>query len=430
MRAQLNWRPPRKLGSVWWLVLIVGIIGPLLLPRPALAASWSKQATINPPELSDAELTGVSCVTASICLAVGNGGVGPVDESTASAIFGETWDGSAWSEAPIAASAGQHPGLSAVSCTNPNFCMAVGGTQGSRAAASSIASDTPLAQTWNGEAWTALAIPQPRGSRYSSLSGVSCLSSTFCVAVGTGGFGSRSAGLATSWNGTRWQTQQLRVAGSVSSQLDAISCVTQTACTAVGSYAVRTGRFTANGYALALRWNGSKWLRQSISEYRGDRLGWAVGLASVSCPTSTFCMAAGTADPQGNGDPTPITERWGAGRWSAVRTGLPKLPTLPPNVPNGVLDGVSCSTPDSCLAVGQLEKERGQQTLEAYAALWNGKSWDRQELQPTAGEPTLLSVSCASAAACTAVGSAGASGQTQPLAESDAGSAGGPVAIG
>src|SRR5207247_7771343 len=42
-----------------------------------------------------------------------------------------------------------------------------------------------LAERWNGRTWAVQSTPNPRGAQSSSLSGVSCPSSTLCVAVGS-----------------------------------------------------------------------------------------------------------------------------------------------------------------------------------------------------------------------------------------------------
>jgi hypothetical protein len=71
------------------------------------------------------------------------------------------YNGSAWSEASVADTSG---GLSSVSCISSSFCMAM--------------DDSGKALLYNGSAWSA---PTPTGT---DLTKVSCVSSSFCVAVG------------------------------------------------------------------------------------------------------------------------------------------------------------------------------------------------------------------------------------------------------
>jgi len=42
-----------------------------------------------------------------------------------------------------------------------------------------------LAEHWNGSTWAIQATPNPAGAAVSMLSGISCVSSTTCTAVGS-----------------------------------------------------------------------------------------------------------------------------------------------------------------------------------------------------------------------------------------------------
>ena len=68
--------------------------------------------------------------------------------------------------------------LAGISCTSATFCMAVGGT-------SATMSTQVAAEDWTG-AWHRLTIGKPGGVSYVGLSAVSCPSATECVAVGRG----------------------------------------------------------------------------------------------------------------------------------------------------------------------------------------------------------------------------------------------------
>jgi hypothetical protein len=52
-----------------------------------------------------------------------------------------------------------------------------------------LATPQPLAEQWNGSAWTIQSTPNPTGSNQNELYAVSCASSTTCTAVGAGIFG-------------------------------------------------------------------------------------------------------------------------------------------------------------------------------------------------------------------------------------------------
>jgi len=123
-----------------------------------------------------------------------------------------------------------------VSCTGADACMAVGHYL------NSSLRPVSLAESWNGTSWKTVPTPNPPGSGYITLSGVSCTAPAACTAVGFY-FNSSGAGvtLAESWNGTSWTTQPiLRPAGSVTSVLSGVSCPATGTCTAAGTYTNRT----------------------------------------------------------------------------------------------------------------------------------------------------------------------------------------------
>ena len=61
-----------------------------------------------------------------------------------------------------------------------------------------------LAEAWNGTKWRILNTKTPLGSTGDVLRGVSCSSSTSCMAVGDYIGPSTFLTLAEVWNGTKW----------------------------------------------------------------------------------------------------------------------------------------------------------------------------------------------------------------------------------
>jgi hypothetical protein len=63
----------------------------------------------------------------------------------------------------------------------------------------------PLAERWNGSSWAIQPIPNPTGATFSLMTGLSCPSTSICVAVG---YYVNSSGiqvtLAERWNGASW----------------------------------------------------------------------------------------------------------------------------------------------------------------------------------------------------------------------------------
>src|SRR5262249_61967640 len=80
--------------------------------------------------------------------------------------------------APPAAAAPADAELFGVSCPSSSSCTAVGGN----------ASDTGVAEHWDGTGWTLQTLPVAHINAFAGLSGVSCLSATNCTAVGSYSF--------------------------------------------------------------------------------------------------------------------------------------------------------------------------------------------------------------------------------------------------
>src|SRR5712692_4201460 len=116
---------------------------------------------------------------------------------------------------------------------------------------------------------------------HASLSGISCLSASDCMAVGTytDPLGHQHS-TAQRWNGSRWRVLDL-VPGT---GLAEVSCTSTTFCMAVGS--------------VIDRWTGHTWER--LQSEKGQ------SLSGVACTSATFCMAAGTS----SGDMGNVSEAW------------------------------------------------------------------------------------------------------------------------
>jgi hypothetical protein len=112
---------------------------------------------------------GVSCISASWCVAVGqtfNGNTALV----------EHWDGTSWT-----ITAAPNPGIAAllsVSCTSPSSCVADGFV------AVSFLVYKELVMAWDGNTW--VIVPNPTAAGLGpSLNSTSCVSVSWCVAVGS-----------------------------------------------------------------------------------------------------------------------------------------------------------------------------------------------------------------------------------------------------
>ena len=335
--------------------------------------AWHRQTTPNPASDTtpavDPALTGVSCPTASFCEAVG--GYGSNGNGTAGGVLAETWNGTSWALQSVPVPSGSsNQVLHQVSCTSATFCEAVGSDNDSSGAV------VPLAETWNGTAWSVQSVPGPSGALLAVLSGVSCASAAFCEAMGGG-----STPFADAWNGTSWQSQSLPGTAGYGP----VSCTSADFCAAVGG----------SGGAV---WNGTAWTAQAIPVVASGDFNT---FGAVSCVSDGFCEATGNYS-NGSGTESALAETWNGTAWSVQSAPGPSGASFTS------LNGVSCATASWCEAGGDYQQTSQSPTLTALAEAWNGSSWTTQEaVTPAAAvSNSLNAVSCPSTGFCEAVGSA------------------------
>jgi uncharacterized membrane protein len=307
------------------------------------------------------DLTGVSCVSASDCWAVGGTGNNvPVTEH---------WDGTAWSLVHIPAPRGSYTaGLPAISCTGAASCWAVGDY-----GATATSKQLPYAEHWNGTAWSAVKLPHPAGAFVSGLVSVACASAVNCWAVGTAG--SPAAPLIERWTGHGWAMTRIAALGARSDP-EAVYCASAGDCWITG--------LTGRNDTLAAHWDGRTWsvTPTPVSASSGGEL------LSTSCggpAGGRNCVSVG------DNSPHTLAEHWNGSAWAVTPTGSRR----------GFLEGVSCTAGFHCLATGNTFSAR------ALSEVWNGSSW-RAVLLPLphgAQAAALVGVSCVTATDCWSAGS-------------------------
>jgi hypothetical protein len=286
--------------------------------------------------------------------------------------------------------AGVYGALEGVSCTSASACTAVG------AMATSQGTLT-LAERWDGTQWTLQSTPNRPGLN-NGLASVSCASATECVAVGSSGIGSSDSGSTTimplveRWNGTSWSIQPVPAPGGVTrSLLLSVSCPSTSFCVASGDL-YDPFVHPLSGPAFIDMWDGTRWSQSTLVGAKN-----LAELPSVSCSTPTACAAVGTflTNEQRTAD---LVEQWNGTVWSTH--------TIP--LPAGVstLLGVSCPDPTACNAVGtEFSFPSGGGLNQPFDGTWDGTSWSGHHVPDPGGTLTMLSgVSCPSATGCTAVG--------------------------
>jgi hypothetical protein len=144
----------------------------------------------------------------------------------------------------------------------------------------------------------------------------------------------------------------------------------------------------------------------------------AAELLSVSCPTSSFCIAVGTrryTDPKTSASSElPLVERFNGSRWTMESLHSPDSATQVGQLPEDQLTDVSCPTVRFCMAVGSFGRLStstglGTGTSGALVEIFNGRTWRTVELRASSKSDTnayLEAVSCLQPRSCFVVGTA------------------------
>lgn len=362
--------PKRVLVLACAAIALIGV-----LTTSAAASSWTLRQL--PPPSGDQwgpPLSGVSCPTESLCVAVG--GLNTL-------AFSQTPTGGAgkWHvlSPPYPVGPGKtcvegephcpEPGgrLQAVSCTSPNLCVAV-----SYEGFIYVSTDP----TGGGTAWSPTVINEGDGATH--LTAVSCPAPSFCAAVSGGSNNSNGGRVLTSTDPTAGQWQQTPLGSSL--DLRGISCGTPSLCVAVA----REGRIFVSTNPTG---GASAWKDAGTPDGPGD-------LEGVACVSTLLCAAGNMT---GNVLTSTAPAGGGSG-WSGANAGG-----------SVQITGISCPTVNSCVAV-----DNNGDALTSTDPTGGSSSWHFENLvafRPTENEKglqpprnALFSTSCASTSLCALVG--------------------------
>src|SRR5262245_6867119 len=133
----------------------------------------------------------------------------------------------------------------------------------------------------------------------------------------------------------------------INASLNDVSCPSAANCMAVGWFLGQIpGTSGFQNFTLAERWNGSTW--KVVPSPSPRHFGGGELLSSVSCTSSTSCMAVGQIQvevPPGVTMFHALAESWNGTAWKVVPT--PRLAHT-----GAMLTGVLCTSPSNCMAVG------------------------------------------------------------------------------
>ncbi|MHB8290635.1 MAG: hypothetical protein ACYDEY_15695 [Acidimicrobiales bacterium] len=344
----------------------------------------------------------------------------------------------AWRAAPVPSGAA-NGFLVGVSCMSARFCVAVGSSPFTLAPERFIYGWVPplllpggypnhgpprypghaVVETFNGNAWHDAPLLGPVAN--SGLNAVSCVSTRFCVAVGSGPAGA----LIVGFNGKSWRTATFN-RGAVRAQhgavLNAVSCVSARFCVAVGYRAVET-EMNWNLEAVTETFNGHSW-RFATGPYKvsglravSARYPWVTSLHladldGVSCVSTRFCVAVSAAA-------FFVVDVYNGKAWKA-RVRLPggNLFSLgTPNFGANGLGGVSCASTRFCAAVESwtTPQEPGiqivatllnSQRVSPIVETFDGSRWVSAASTPS-NSIIMNAVSCVSKTFCVGVSAPG-----------------------
>jgi hypothetical protein len=345
------------------------LIAAVVAVPSALASTWAPHSLVFPSGVTQEQLFGVSCASSSTCLAVGE------DYKGNWGIHAEAGSGSTWTfQSGLTRISGSV--LFGASCPSTSWCASVGYK-------STSGGEEAMAQLKSGSTWTYNNVGVPAGATRSSLNGISCSSSSWCMGVGWKMVSGDDKPFAAGFNGSTWTHLSAPTASNAT--LLGVSCASSSSCVAVGASA---------GTALAQVWNGFSWsTTPAVAVPAG---GSQYALRGVSCVSATWCLATGTYT-NSSGLDRPFAAVWNGSTWTTT----PAIPW------GGNIEaeayGVSCVATTECWVVG--EGHYGS-TVSPWGVLWTGTTWAIGSLPMAAGAggATLRSVSCTATGRCEAAG--------------------------
>jgi len=290
----------------------VSIVEPAL---PSGAASGSLQAS---------ELLSVACPQANHCIA--DGVYLDAHGISHGLILKQTNSGWVASMSPLPANPGAltQSLLHGISCTSATSCIAVGenyeSSQGTPAQA--------LMLTWNGTQWKATTPALPKNaaagsSQVAFLNSVSCAGTSVCSAVGQFVNSQNSPeGLILTKIAGVWKPFQILILGA---SLYQASCTPTKGCVAFGDY-----QNSAGDYSFLVSGSGSSW-KHVLTPIPGNNVGNG-GALSVACQASGACVVAGDYVDQ-NGENLGFIDTGSGTSWNTQTSPLPPtVSNFPPNV--------------------------------------------------------------------------------------------------
>ena len=381
--------------------------------------TWTATEAPSPPTGAGPELTGVACVAAGSCVAVGSYGVAGTEDVLP---LIETLSGGIWTptEAQLPADASPVSSndtiagyLQGISCGNEGSCVAYGYYSAGQAGY------PLLLDTLNNGMWIATDGPMPADAATPFYSGTeptafsaSCGGSAICTVVGVYQDSSTSnqEAFLDTLAGGMWTTIEAPLppnAGPLSqlgSWLSSVSCTASLFCVAVGFYVLPN----QPGEPMIETFSGGTWTGTE-GPLPANPVGGSLYDGVVSCGSADSCTAVdGGGSRLASGNVVPVIDTLSSGVWTPTTAPLPADFSQSASAPYSAVFNVSCIGSTYCVALGEYPITSGRAGLIEELS---GGSWAALEA-PLPSNATLSpelvligSVSCAAPGSCVGVGS-------------------------
>ncbi len=252
-----------------------------------------------PPSTGLVQLHNVSCASGVACIVVGDVMTWPTETQAAWRYEHGAWQRLA---APLWTN---RDGPGPLSCPTTSFCV-MASNHWDRSRGAQVHASVQL---FAGGRWTEQGTPSPPRWRYDALQAVDCLSPSWCMAIGDAwNLSGRSTTYADVYDQGAWTLLSVppspgEVEPGLNSSLDGIACTSTTFCLAVGQAPGRHGEV-----ATAASYDGQAWTALPVPRLPASELGrpgeiidnnkvtilpWNQGLTGVACSALTECTTTG-----------------------------------------------------------------------------------------------------------------------------------------
>jgi len=193
---------------------------------------------------------------------------------------------------------------------------------------------------------------------------------------------------------TTWTSSSIQSPGTSANVIESVSCATSTFCIAAG-YEIGSSGYDQTLIEQSTDGSGANWTAMASVDPAGTS-GYN-DLYGISCVSVTFCVAAGSYEPSSGSEQT-LSEIFNGSTWATSPT------VNPVGAASSVLNSVSCITSSMCAAAGYWVDSNGNNN--SLVEMYNGSAWSIESTPNpgSGGINALWGISCAGPSYCLATG--------------------------